>query len=415
MMMKILFIAYGGGHIASLIPIIKALENQKTFEIKVFGLTTAQDRLKKEGIDCFGYANLPFEPSTYLLNRGEELYSRLDTSKLSREESVAYLGWNMVELEETYGVEKARQMYEGKGRFCFFPLQLMKRIIKEDGIDLVISTNSPRSERAAIEAASSLGIPSLCIVDGFAKYESEWISKPGFADKVCVLSESVKKSLISLGRSEQDILVTGNPAFDTFYSPIEEDKIHAFRKRLGIPTQSKIILYASNPESEFHIFNGKKGDVELPRKTLERLIQFITKREDYTLIFRPHPSQKFEDISYFKRLIFDKDFDLQTILHAADVVVTISSTVGLQAQIVGKPLLCMNCSIYADDIYYEDFGDVMRLNSLDELDEALIRVEADSQVNGMREKHTESATQKIMTLLKNFEKDSQIEKLFSKQ
>ncbi|MBA3813627.1 MAG: CDP-glycerol glycerophosphotransferase family protein [Alphaproteobacteria bacterium] len=406
--MKILFVAYGGGHIAALTPVIKALKNQKDIEFSVFALTTAQTFLEKEKIDFFSYTNLPFPSTPHILNRGEELFSQLSEQKVNREESIHYLGWNMVELEETYGVEEAGNMYAKRGRHCFFPIQLMKKIIKTCGIDLVISTNSPRSEQAALTAASELGVPSICLVDGFAKYESEWISHPGFSSKVCVLSNSVKDNLVAMGRPAQDIVVTGNPAFDIFYSPLSKEKINQFKKENGIPEDKKVIVYASNPESEVHLYNGRKGDVLLPEKVLEKLIILLEKQEDYFLIFRPHPSQIFKNVFLSERMLFDHKFDLLTLLHASDVVVTLTSTVGLQAQIAGKPLICINSSVYAADIFYEDFGYVNRINCLAELNDSLSIALTRNDQNKIKKLNFLNATQNILEVINSFIKKHSI-------
>ena len=62
--------------------------------------------------------------------------------------------------------------------------------------------------------AGKLNIPSVCIVDLFAVKEVAWVGEPGYADKVCVLSEFVKNTLMRAGRNDKDIIVTGNPAFE---------------------------------------------------------------------------------------------------------------------------------------------------------------------------------------------------------
>jgi len=395
-MKKVLFVSYGGGHITTLIPLINALRERKDIKTFIFGLTTAQDFLKKEGIDFFGYANLPFPPTPYTLKRGEELFSELDVQKINCEESIAYLGWNIVELEETYGLKIASDLYAERGRFCFFPIRLMKKLIQYYEIDLLISTNSPRSERAAIEAVSMLGIPSICVVDGFAKYESEWIANPGFSKKVCVFSDSVKKNLERLGRNKDDIIVTGNPSFDIFYAPFPEEKINQFREQASIPRDKKLILYAPSCEGDFHIYNGGKGNTSLPQKALEKLIQFTKEREEYFLVIRPHPSHKFDNFSFSERVFLDQGFDLLTLLHASDIVVTTASTVGIQAQIVGKPLICVNLSVYAEDVNYEEFGEVVRVNSLDELDKALICVTNEIYKNQGKKVETQNATREIL-------------------
>jgi hypothetical protein len=68
-------------------------------------------------------------------------------------------------------------------------------------------------------AVRQLGIPSICVVDLFAIDEVKWIGAPDYADQVCVLNESVRQFLVAAGRSEDQVVVTGNPGFDALNAP----------------------------------------------------------------------------------------------------------------------------------------------------------------------------------------------------
>lgn len=67
-------------------------------------------------------------------------------------------------------------------------------------------------------------------------------------------------------------------------------------------------------------------------------------------IVRPHPEElgdTFINIPDFDNVWVVKDKDLQYWLAMADIVVTINSTVGLEALLVNKPVICLGESIYS--------------------------------------------------------------------
>lgn len=372
-MKKILFCCYGGGHVQSLLPVIKRLNILNKYDIRVFGLTIAAEVLRQNQIGYFSYKDLFFHNPSNIKNIGTQLSATLNSQKIDKEETIAYLGANMQELIDTYGIEKAEELYQKNGRACFYPLSLMTQLIQAEKPDLVVATNSPRTEKAIIQAAFNLNIPTLCLIDGFAKYESEWIASPSFCKYVGVISESVKKTLINLGKSEKDIYITGNPAFDTFASPCALEEQIEMKKKISINNNQKVIMYAPSPEGRQHIFTGQPADSYLPEKILDKLITFVGAKTDLFLIIRPHPSQKFElDLDNLPNNIFyDQGNDLRLMLSISDLLVTFGSTVGVQAQLLNKPIICCNQSVYANDTDYEDFGYVKRIHSINKLESAI--------------------------------------------
>ena len=118
------------------------------------------------------------------LEKGEELARDLDILKCGNEETIAYLGLSYVDLETRFGCEAAFALYEKKQRQAFLPLTVLERILTEINPDLVVATNSPRAEQAAITVAGRRNIPSICIIDLLGRTEVAWIGKPGYATKL---------------------------------------------------------------------------------------------------------------------------------------------------------------------------------------------------------------------------------------
>jgi hypothetical protein len=136
-------------------------------------------------------------------------------------------------------------------------VRTLQRIVTKLAPHLVVATNSPRAERAAIMAARSLDLPSVCLVDLFCLDEVKWIGAPGYADCICVLNESVRKFLIDAGRGPEQIVVTGNPAFDGLSNPAYKTAGQALRQHLQW-NGKHVLLWPTQVEPAYHPFNGKR-------------------------------------------------------------------------------------------------------------------------------------------------------------
>lgn len=376
---KIVLVAYGGGHINMLIPIIKRLQEHPHINLVVLGLTTAGSVLEQQEIPYIGFKDLLNPDDQKAIEWGQKLAGPANANAIvPYEESVAYLGLSYRDLELRYDVEKAADLYRTKGgRQVFYPLSVMERFLGEEQPDLVIATNSPRAERAAITVAGHLGIPVICLVDLFAMQEVQWLGQTGYANKVCVLSDFVKQRLIKAGRNSDEIVVTGNPIFDRLSE--YQGKSDYFRKKKDWGKDVKVILWASQPEPEKHPFADKNGNPKLPREIDEKLLDILTRHPDWYLVIRPHPSESlsYKDLPQ-NTVISQSSESLYELLVAVDVVITMSSTVGLEAVLLEKPLVSLDLSIFTADAPYSKMGIAKGVDNLDRLEETLEAVLAGS-------------------------------------
>ena len=114
----------------------------------------------------------------------------------------------MLDLIDQFGKEKAKEIWLNHGRQGFYPINFFKKILRNIKPDLVISTNSPRSEKAALRASKYLNIPSLCLVDLFGVQEIDWLKVNGHGTKICVIDNKVKNFLIENEENADEIVVT---------------------------------------------------------------------------------------------------------------------------------------------------------------------------------------------------------------
>lgn len=367
-MKKILVVTYGGGHARMLKPVIQRLQKLDV-KIQILALNTAEAEFEGMGLDVFGYRHF-FQNSKALSNYGKKLAVTLDKI-VNHDETVAYLGANYLELVNRYGTAQAADMYESGGRYIFEPSKTMEYILKRIRPDLLITTNSPRSEKYAVLAARKLEIKSVAFIDMFGIRCESWFKDNSFADKILVLSESVKQNLISLGRDISSITVVGNPSFDTLANNYYEDKNNILEARQKMPFT---ILWASQPEPAFLPETGKRGKPELPIKIESVLLPIFKKYMNWSLIIRNHPSEASREYpNFIKRSVQSDPFE--ALLKKVHVVLTPSSTVGFQGVIMGAKLVTIDTSVLTPTMPYAKMGYSIGLTNIDQIEPTLLRLE----------------------------------------
>ena len=360
---KILAVAYGGGHIAMMLPVLRALrERRPDLDIALLALTTAARAAREAGETPLGYADLLHllspEEQARALALGRKLQPGNTHPDIPEAETLAYLGINAWDLQQQLGTEAAQALLDARGRQGFHPLHVFRRIVAHLRPDLVLATNSPRSEYAAVDAATEAGIPTLAMLDLFAMPGDAFAARTRHPSRVCVLSEAARDNLIRAGWPPGCIAVTGNPAFDALGAPQTRAAGLALRASLNAPTPRRLILLALQPEPATHPASpGRQGDPHLPERVLQACIDSVRGHPDWTLIVRPHPSQAEPRLPDDPQLRLSAASEpLHPLLHAVDAVITGTSTVALEAHLAGRRVLQLLDSIAAPAMPYLALG-----------------------------------------------------------
>lgn len=325
----IFFVAYGGAHIRMVIPVMQLLQLLGC-RCTVLALTTAQPVMEQLGLPYIGFRHLLQQSDAEALDIGRGLISDLPTPPLNMEETIAYLGLSYAELQARFGPSRASRLYSQKQRQCFEPVNIVMRALKKYRPDMVITTSSPRAEKAALVAAKELAIPSVCLFDFFGTFNS-WAYQTTLPRHIMVYSSFTRNFLISKGQPKEKIIITGDPSMDRLNDVQWLQKASAWRTQKGWQNK-KIILWASNPQP--------KGKEALPFAIDNILTEAMRKNPDWRLITRFHPSEapRFHHAGPDIHVSLPGE-DLTPLLFACDVCLTISSTVGLEAQQIKKPVI----------------------------------------------------------------------------
>jgi hypothetical protein len=354
------------------VPVARMLR-ERGWKVTLLALTTAAAKAEQMGIPYVGISDLLDYAPEDTIERGRALVGQPEPGgRISPNETLAYHGVGIADLAAEHGEEEALRLFAECGRRAFLPRRFMLRVLQGLQPDVVVATNSPRAERAAILAAREAGIPAVCLVDMFALQEVEWIGQPGYADRVCVINEDVRAMFLERGRSPEELVVTGNPAFDDLTAPETVERGRALRSGRGWEDGRVNILWASAPEPARHPFSGERGNPSLPREAEATLRRLVAADERLRLIVRYHPNEQIDFVPGTRIECSPSTEPLDELLHAVDLVVVTVSTVGFQAWLAGKPVISLDCSVSTPNIPYGRMGISVGVSSFEALEKLLI-------------------------------------------
>ncbi len=373
-MMKVLITCYGGGHVTMCLPLVEELK-ARGHEVVVLALTVAGPMLERLGIPHrrpVDYVDLE-KVRPY----GERLLERhhTDGKGLLREESIAYLGVSLQNLSDEIGDDAAWQAYQEKGLNAFCPTAFLMDVLRREAPDVVVATTSPRMEKAAMRAAHALGIPSVCMIDLFALIEFEWLKRPDNGRYLTLPSAKLRDRFIAAGRDSGALVVTGNPGFDTlgaFRTKASRETALAWRAAKGIGADEKIIFFAEQPEPE---------DADLPRRVRRHLAAVASAHPDWRLVVRLHPASSNPALEIMPEGAVQSHGheSLYDALCAADVVITLTSTVGMEALLLDRPTLILAISPYQHFVDYSAEDGALIVPHLDAVEAGIATLLEDGQ------------------------------------
>ncbi|MBC7380565.1 MAG: UDP-glycosyltransferase [Burkholderiaceae bacterium] len=346
---RVLFVTYGAGHIAMVLPVIRALrEREPGIHIDLLALTTAAHEARRQGFEPLGYRDFAHWYDAGALQRHAAPHLAGTQHPLIDEaETIAYLGINFEDLHQRLGPDAAAREYAQKGRWAFMPLNFMRRLLRHLKPDVVVATNSPRSEEAALTAAAELGIPGVCMVDLFSPAGDPFLDRTQFADALTTISELGKRNLIAGGVPAERIHITGSPAFDSLADPLRAEEAAQDRAALGWQAL-KVILWAGNMEALLPEAGPESNPAWFPLQVERILRDYVRTHADTALVIRYHPNQvqHFDPGPPEPRVLWSVPLERRPHrdILLADLVVVNGSTMGLEAAVAGKSVLAMDNS-----------------------------------------------------------------------
>lgn len=375
-MKRIFFVVYGGGHVNLAIPLIKELRKDNFYETTVLGLSIAMKSLKLEKIPYESIADFESVIMDDLAWRlGKELADRwhIDGKGIDRKESEIYLGSSMRDIVMEIGEKKAFCKINENGRRAFYPVNTMQKIVDCVKPDLIVTTNVPRMERAAVKAGLNREIPTIAIHDylGFEKrHKLE-------ADKIAVMCDITLENLVKAGHDREKIVVTGQPVFDQIPDEMEVFSSVDLPGKLELPGNKRFILLGTQTNSS-------------SQAMVENAINDVSQLDGYELIIKPHPGEDIKNhekwISGKKGVYLRPDAPIRELIFCSDLTITIFSTIGFESVLMGKPLIQLNLTGKPNPIPLFQYGVSLNVENCNDLLPAINRCLKDTKYKESFEK-----------------------------
>ncbi|HAY14428.1 MAG TPA: hypothetical protein PLB31_08305 [Fimbriimonadaceae bacterium] len=340
----LLVVTYGGGH-AFIGQAVAQEWKRRGGTVVALALTTARRIYDAAGIENIGFRDLIAPQDEAAHHYGKALSEGIPPHPdVCPEETEAYLGLSYADLVQEHGETKAEELFTTQGRRAFRPVTAIQRCLDRFNPVAVLATNSPRAEQTALCVAQKQGLPNVCAVDLFARYDLDRLGQPDYAKNMCVITEADRQLLVESGWNPAHIHVTGNPAFDRLVSEEFASQGAAIRRRLP---PGRIILFASQPTAADPGYGPRMAHALAP----------AVHNWGGHLVVRPHPNEVWSlDDLPTGVTVSPTTEPVEAWLHAVDYVATATSTVGLQAALLGRGILELETPAGMDHFSYAEMG-----------------------------------------------------------
>jgi hypothetical protein len=374
--MKVLCVTYGGGHVAMMLPVIKALRAlHPAAEVTLIALTTGRATAAAAGEKSIGFEELRhLADGPFADLWGAQLAQGNTHPAVHADETAAYMGVNFWDLVQQHGMDHAHALYEREGRLGFYPIHFFRRVIEQMNPDVVVATNSPRSEQAALDAAMERSIPTLSMIDLFAMDFDPYLRRSRHADCITAMLPQVRDNLVKAGIDPARVVVTGNPAFDSLFDPAQRAAAAQLRRSLGWEGL-KIFLWAGIVERLPSALEGIGAGTGFGESVEAAVRAWCAQRRDVAVIVRYHPNeahhfrvQGAQERVHVSRPLLEP---LHPQILASHAVLVTGSTVGVEAATAGVPVLSLESSGSSGVMSYEKLGVSRGIPSLAELHRCL--------------------------------------------
>jgi glycosyltransferase involved in cell wall biosynthesis len=376
---RILFVFTSGGTsgFMTLYPIIEHLRSLPEVEVTVitnnFG---AMNKLKQKNVPFLTFENLEVSSKVNesINRKGERLAGFWKAAKQSVTftDLFQYGGfnfWSYVEEEFSFNLRY------GTTPLMRYITGLAAYLSKKKVDAIVVSHDDHTLGRLAVKVAKKLDIPSLLVIHNPAT--SFCIRQlPIYATKAAVWGELHKSEFVKKKVPSSKLIVTGCPRFDEYVKKPLFAREAVF-KMLNLNQDKKTILLAPDP-----IEANKQMELVMLS------ISLLKKINNIQIVIKLHPDDKdpefyhpiIKSIDPSESIVLTKDSDLFSLLNISDIVIVDSSTVGLEAIILGKPVIAANFSHSLKSFSYAESGAALGVYTPEDFAEAVEKVLHDRAV-----------------------------------
>lgn len=335
---KILFAAFDKSDLLRMLPLIELARKKNKEFVVLSNYNDARKVLEEKKMPYVFFGDfLDKNDREVILKKKEELVEKWKAIKAGYKKKLLYEGYNLWEVLEPQ-IE-----YQFYTRFPWIMHYILaSRKILQEGIRIIITTGdmAPRG-RSLIMTGREYGIPSLLLQEGATCIND---TPRGFipllSDKIAVWGQSAREYFRDYKVDPKRIVATGCAQFDTYAKPKKADPL--LYDKLGIEKNSRFFVVATQP-SDCGYFMDKER-VKLVNEAINAMEYF----PDFKLVIKLHPREK-ENAAWEilrnldnwdeERCRIIRDVDIDELIRASEMVITVTSTAAIDTMLLGVPVI----------------------------------------------------------------------------
>jgi len=257
-------------------------------------------------------------------------------------------------------------------------IDLVRGLCEKNNVKLVVLRNDSKElEKTVIYTCRLFNIPSLAVQHGVLALDNGHYIV--IADKVAVWGQASIEKYKRFGNDIRKFEITGNPRFDIL--PDWRPKItrELFFRKLGLDVHKKTILFASQQVNKFTSYWTDDFFIAMAREIINLIKESVNKQ----LIIKTDP---YEDPGSYKEMIrrgnynnisIAENMHIYDLLFYSDILLTLDSTVGLEAMLFDKPVVTLNLGKRKDRVLYAEKGAAIGVYKKEDLPLAIEKVLTD--------------------------------------
>ncbi|MEC5424233.1 hypothetical protein QGM71_12100 [Virgibacillus sp. C22-A2] len=223
-------------------------------------------------------------------------------------------------------------------------IEICKKILKDVPASCIVVSSPNHFGRVVALVAAEQGIATICMQHGIIANEFGYIPKIATID--AVYGQYEVDWYRKLGVAKKSLAIIGHPRFDQAFQSQTSNRID-FNKELGLDNRKKTLLVVV------------RGDRNIGKWKI--LLDTISKELDLNILVKDFPNTNPHELTKaFPYVHSTQAFDLYDILPNVDCVVSYTSTVGLEAMLMKKPVFILHNTLPSYTGYFDDLGDVVQ-------------------------------------------------------
>lgn len=280
--------------------------------------------------------------------------------------------WDLVESK--LATMFARDFVEG-AELC----RTMRKLLEAEAVRAVVVYGDEMGPmKAAVMTANSLGLATVTIDHGIGSSIPYWLGAN--SQHVVTWGRAGMEGWLRFGVDRAKIITIGEPSFDN----LTERALRTSRRRvlckLGFDPAKKTVLFASQPYGTFCAIFSQLD----PERDIMAMFKAAGELPEYQFVLKFHYSYDGEFQTELARRLGQRNvrllphkemsrlgIDIHGLIIACDVCITSSSTVGVEALLLDRPLIVLNVTGKRDLASYASRGPAVGVYSAEHLAPAI--------------------------------------------